>query len=371
MLLVGTSETKRGHAIGIMQLYSMENKVSQVLPGHAGAFAKMNPPGRTGEAQVLVFAGSNGEGQPIQLFGMEVPEVGCVFHLQPKAIAFATEAQNDFPVAMNVSPGDDIAYMITKMGYLFLFDAHSGKMVYRACVMQDTPFVTCLDSKSKGVLGITRRGQLLNFAINRTKLVPYVLNTLHDPQLALALASRMDLPGAEELFVPEFSRLVSVNDVQSAARLAASSPQGVLRSPQTIEIFKKMPDQLNQPQPILQYFSILLEKGTLNKLESIELVRCVLRQGRSSMLKQWLLEDKLDYSEELGDAVAKFNPMLALPVYLRAAVPEKVIHSFVQSLSKQSGLQDPRPLIHLCDRYDFVDELTQYLYSNNLLNSID
>merc|ERR1711966_567917 len=34
-------------------------------------------------------------------------------------------------------------------------------------------------------------------------------------------------------------------------------------------------------------------------------------------------------------------------------------------------LPDPRPLIHVCDRFDFVDELTEYLYLNSLLQYIE
>jgi clathrin heavy chain len=37
----------------------------------------------------------------------------------------------------------------------------------------------------------------------------------------------------------------------------------------------------------------------------------------------------------------------------------------------ESKLPDPRPLIHVCDRHDFVDEMTGYLYSNNLLKYIE
>ena len=32
----------------------------------------------------------------------------------------------------------------------------------------------------------------------------------------------------------------------------------------------------------------------------------------------------------------------------------------------QQGLKDPHPLIHVCDRYCFMDGLTQYLYKNNM-----
>merc|ERR1719203_2694492 len=39
--------------------------------------------------------------------------------------------------------------------------------------------------------------------------------------------------------------------------------------------------------------------------------------------------------------------------------------------NKGARLPDPRPLIHVCDRFDFVDELTDYLYLNSLLQYIE
>merc|ERR1712151_35944 len=47
-------------------------------------------------------------------------------------------------------------------------------------------------------------------------------------------------------------------------------------------------------------------------------------------------------------------------------VPEEV-----KDYLKGARLPDPRPLIHVCDRYDFVDELTEYLYLNSLLQYIE
>ncbi len=48
-----------------------------------------------------------------------------------------------------------------------------------------------------------------------------------------------------------------------------------------------------QPSPLLQYFSVLLEKGKLNKVESLELSRPVLQQGRKELLQNWLKEEKV------------------------------------------------------------------------------
>lgn len=41
-----------------------------------------------------------------------------------------------------VSPKQDVIFMITKMGYLFMFDIHSGKTLYRAKISEQTIFVT-------------------------------------------------------------------------------------------------------------------------------------------------------------------------------------------------------------------------------------
>ena len=51
-------------------------------------------------------------------------------------------------------------------------------------------------------------------------------------------------------------------------------------------------------------------------------------QGRKQLLEKWLKEDKLECSEELGDLVKQADPTLALSVYLRANVPNKVIQCF-------------------------------------------
>ena len=115
-----------------------------------------------------------------------------------------------------------------------------------------------------------------------------------------------------------------------------------------IESFKTAPAPPGGLSPILQYFGILLEKGELNHLESVELARPVLQQGRKQLLEKWLKENKvrncdhtypncdglllqITCSEELGDIVRLHDMTLALSVYLRANVPNKVIACFAET----------------------------------------
>uniref|UniRef100_A0A8C2L1L6 Clathrin heavy chain n=1 Tax=Cyprinus carpio TaxID=7962 RepID=A0A8C2L1L6_CYPCA len=111
--------------------------------------------------------------------------------------------------------------------------------------------------------------------------------------------------------------------------------QGVLRTAETVRRFQGVPAQGGQPSPLLQYFGVLLDRGQLNKLESLELCRPVLLQGRTQLLEKWLKGEKLECSEELGDLVKAADVSLALSVYLRANVPAKVIQCFAETAQFQ------------------------------------
>ena len=333
-LLAGISAGQGGAINGNMQLYSMDKQVSQMLQGHTGAFAKIKVEGRSEKAQVLCFEQKKPD-SPAQIYIMEIGRdknaPGGVFRVAPQNIPVPADAGNDFPVAMCVSGKHDIIYMVSKMGYLYMFDVMSGKPLYRARITQHTVFAACENTATGGILGITtRQGQVLQVALNESNLVPYIINTLKDQDLALSLATRLNLSGADDIYTAKFNTMMSNNDISGAAKLAANSPNGILRSVETIRRFQQVQGQQGQPQPVFQYFSILLENGTLNKQESYELAGPVIQQGRTQMLEKWIGEDKLTYSEELGDLLAKADVGLALTVYLRANVPEKAISCMLQ-----------------------------------------
>jgi len=61
-----------------------------------------------------------------------------------------------------------------------------------------------------------------------------------------------------------------------------------LRTDQTIARFKQAPVIPGQAPPLIQYFSILLDKGKLNQLESLELVVPIIGTGRKDFVEKWL-----------------------------------------------------------------------------------
>jgi len=269
-LLGGISAAAGGGVAGNMQLYSIEKKVSQPLQGHAGAFASIKLLGREDPAQVLVFHEKKAEsapGEPPKLYVMEIgrdPSKGAPFRLAPTNIPVPADAAADFPVSLINDSKNDVSYLLTKMGYLYMFDIHTGKTLYRARITQETVFCTCNQESTGAAFGITvRTGKILRIMLNPQSLVPYIMSTLRDNDLAIKIASRLGLPGAENLYAAEFERLIAAGQVVEAARLVASSGT-VLRTPATIARFQQIPAQPGSPQPVFQYFSTLLESGKLN-----------------------------------------------------------------------------------------------------------
>merc|ERR1719343_1783463 len=335
LLLGGISARPGGGVNGNMQLYSLEKKVSQPLQGHAGAFAVIKIAGRDDPAQVLCFHEKKAESppeEPPKLYVMEVgrdPSKGAAFRLPPTTIPVPAEAAGDFPVSLVVDAKDDLSFLITKMGYLYMFDLHTAKALYRARVTNDAVFVTCSQESTGAMFGITvRRGSVLRVQLNGPNLIPYIVATLRDNDLAIKLAGRLGLPGAENLYAAEFERLMSMNQVIEAAKLVARSGTA-LRTSATIARFQQIPAEPGQPQPVFQYFSTLLESGKLNQEESIELAKPVLQQGRPQLMEKWLKDDKLTCSEALGDLIMPSDTGMALSVYLRSNCHSKAINCFV------------------------------------------
>ncbi|CAB1322090.1 unnamed protein product [Coregonus sp. 'balchen'] len=311
LLLIGIS-AQQNRVVGAMQLYSVDRKVSQPIEGHAAAFGEFKVEGNTKASTLFCFAVRSQAGGKLHIIEVGQPATGNQpFTKKAVDVFFPPEAQTDFPVAMQIGTKHGVIYLITKYGYIHLYDLESGVCIYMNRISAETIFVTAPHEPTSGIIGVNKKGQ--------------------NPDLGLRMAVRSNLAGADELFARKFNTLFAQGSYSEAAKVAASTPKGILRTVETIRKFQSVPAQPGQASPLLQYFGILLDQGQLNKFESMELCRPVLQQGRKQLLEKWLKEDKLECSEELGDLVKAVDPTLALSVYLRANIPSKVIQCFAET----------------------------------------
>ncbi|BBN15445.1 clathrin heavy chain [Marchantia polymorpha subsp. ruderalis] len=319
---------------GNMQLFSVDQQRSQALEAHAASFATFKVSGNDTPSILISFATKtviNGQ-LTSKLHVIELgPQPGKVAFTKKQAdLFFPPDFADDFPVAMQISQKYGLIYVITKLGLLFVYDLETATAVYRNRISPDPIFLTADAPSVGGFYAVNRRGQVLLATVNEATIVPFVSVQLNNLELAVNLAKRGNLPGAENLVVQRFQELFSQMKYKEAAELAAESPQGILRTPDTVAKFQSVPIQPGQTSPLLQYFGTLLTKGKLNAFESLELSRLVVNQNKKNLLENWLAEDKLECSEELGDLVKTVDSDMALKIYIKARATPKVVAAFAE-----------------------------------------
>ena len=330
MSVVGISQ-QQGRVVGQMQLYSKARGISQAIEGHAAAFGTLRLEDAPADTKLFTFANRSATGAKLHIVEIDHQSSNPQFQKKAVDIYFPAEATNDFPVAMQVSSKYKVIYLVTKYGFIHLYDLESGTTIFMNRISSETIFTTAGDSDGRGIIGVNRKGQVLSVSVDESTIIPYLLQNPENAELAYKLASRAGLPGADNLYQQRFEQLLNMGDYGAAAKTAANSPQGFLRTPQTIERFKQVPQQQGQLSVILQYFGMLLDKGKLNQHETLELARPVLQQNRKHLLEKWMGEGKLGCSEQLGDLVRVHDVALAQKIYEEAGASQKVIAAMAEA----------------------------------------
>jgi clathrin heavy chain len=126
---------------------------------------------------------------------------------------------------MQVSKKHGIVFLVTKYGFIHLYDLESGSCIYMNRISGETIFVTAEHEASHGLIGVNKKGQVLSVDVDEQTIIPYILTTLNNTELAFKLASRADLPGADDLYVKQYQQLFATGQFDQAAQVAANSPR--------------------------------------------------------------------------------------------------------------------------------------------------
>ena len=193
--MVGIAQ-QNNRIVGHAQLYNTEKNVSQPLDACAVSFGTRSEPGQQAPVTTFAFAARNTAAAG-QLFLIDVGTQNGAKVSVP--IYFPDSNPNDFPLGVEISSKYGVTYMLTKEGYFHLFDTKSGKRIILNQVSASPIFATAFKVENNGIIALNKAGQALTLTINEDKVVPYITSQMNDIELAISLASRGNLPGAEVL----------------------------------------------------------------------------------------------------------------------------------------------------------------------------
>lgn len=353
LVLVGVKQQADKSLQGVIQLYSVEKSASRVIEGHAACFVEFAPTGTT-KCCLMCVASNSAQGGKV--FVMEVPtsqKSDTTFERKVTNVSFSSV--QDFPVAISASAKYGVLFLVTRSGYMYLFDLPTATLLCSEVITQDPIFVTATDEKTSGLLGVNTRGTVLSIAVNEQTIVRYIQKNLNNYEVARRIASTANLSGADELFLGKFNSLLNEMNIQEAVKLVAEAPNNLLRTRETIQRFSAIPPLPGQQPALSVYFKHLLDKGKLNNFESVELGRIVLQKaGGSQYIQKLMTEEKLEESEELGDILHSSDPDLALKIYFKGGAHLKVIQTLVHR-------GDFPKILAYCQKVNYKPEWAQML----------
>ncbi|BAM41108.1 clathrin heavy chain [Theileria orientalis strain Shintoku] len=340
-LIFGIYSNDQGATIdGAIQLYSTEKRQQQLFEGYAGTFGQLRTSNETMEkTNLLVFCehkknsnniklhlmdiyGTNSSGSEGQEAAAKALKVSC-------ALEKNNDYPNDFPIAIHVLDSNGLILVLTKSGFAHFYYSTTLTYLFTERVSVSPLFVSCnkkVDGKTAGVLAVNRNGEVLKVMVDEDRLLG-VLDHLED--VCVGIATCYGLRGSDRLLLQSFETFFTKGQYKQAAQIVATLKSNELRTLETIHRFK------NQSTPtgnaLSYYFSVMLEAGKLNEVESLELVKPVLQQNRKELVKKWMDQDKLTESEQLGDLLSQMDYGLAFKVYTKIKAHMKAIMCLIDS----------------------------------------
>eukprot|EP01084_Bolivina_argentea_P255066 428920_1 len=331
LFLQGIAKSTTDNSIeGVLQLYNVPlNRYQPKMNAHGGCFAYLNI-NNINKTLFCFIRQQNDSCTKLCIVEIGNNDSNSTLKIQ-KDIRF--EEQNDFIISMIPSNKFGCIYAISQKGYLYIFDLLTGKQIYYRKISNVSLFYAIACEKNGGIIICDRNGLLISIAINENNYIKYIINELHDKELAISIAIRYNLNGAEDLFELRFKELISKLEYEKAVQIAVYAPKQILRTPETIAILESVPSS-TYPAPDLQFYTLLLKQnGSLNKIESIGLCQRILnakpKEGIEKISK-FLQEEKLYYCEELGDLLIKYDCKLAATIYYKSKIIFKTILCFIK-----------------------------------------
>ncbi|KAK2770572.1 hypothetical protein FQN53_005429 [Emmonsiellopsis sp. PD_33] len=323
MILVGLAQDRTANRIvGSMQLYSTAAQASYCVKGHAACFIQSRfvaIANREPNATIVSVREFWPQGSRPDALGNNIATIPAIDEVE----------RRDFPIGVQLSKKYGILYVVTRVGYVYIRDLETANVLGRTKLEGSSIFATTPDSESTGFMAVNRSGQVLNVCINEQKFIPYLTSKGADPTLVMKLATRAGLPGADDLAKTQFDTLVNMNQFENAAKIAASSPRGVLR---TVETMKFLMGKSSPHNDVIgYYFGTLLSGPGLNRDESIEFAKREVLKSGLGQLEEALKQGKLECSEDLGDLIRTRSVDLALSIYLKAQAHHKVVAGLAQT----------------------------------------
>ncbi|XP_064612592.1 clathrin heavy chain 2-like [Liolophura sinensis] len=165
---------------GLTQLYNVEEDITQCISSHSVTFSQYHFMENVLSSTVMCVASrdlqDHGKTYVIELGpykqGNFAPR-SSYDHIQ----YYDDTDRYDFPVSIQVSTEYGLFYVVTKYGYMYVCDMETAACLCISRVSHCVVFCLALNSKTQGIIGVNRDGQVLTVNIKKDGFLTCVRET--------------------------------------------------------------------------------------------------------------------------------------------------------------------------------------------------
>lgn len=200
LAVTGLFQEEQGVVSGLVQLHSVERRLSQLLPGQCAQLCRHQFPSQERLSQLLLLADRGPAGQRpegrlhlIELGANGGPGGGGALRgpIAETLEFFDPLDKFDFPVCVQVSSSQGLVYVLTKCGVVHLCDLETVTPLCLHIVCPDITFTASL-TPDCGLMVVSRNGQVLLVEIKKAALLRRIAEVVNRPAIATRL--RQTLP---------------------------------------------------------------------------------------------------------------------------------------------------------------------------------
>lgn len=86
------------------------------------------------------------------------------------------DVQGDFPVLMQAVEKYGVVFVITKFGYIYIYEIANSVLIYRQRITDSLIFVATKSLSDDGMICVNKAGQILQILIDETNFIPFIIN---------------------------------------------------------------------------------------------------------------------------------------------------------------------------------------------------
>jgi len=129
----------------------------------------------------------------------------------------------------------------------------------------------------------------------------------------------------KRLYRDQFDNMKNSGNYLNALLLVAKSGKKFMRTFEYLSSIKDFPN-IGDTSALLEYFALILESGSLNEVESLELVQLAISKNKLEIVRKWLATDKIFCTSQLGKVVLEVDQSLALEIFEKSGSNSMILH---------------------------------------------